>query len=178
MNPPTHTDEALLTAYRGGDEAAFQALFERYEERLLAYLVTLCGNLELACDLTQETFLKLAQRPPRMLFGGRVQAWLFRVGRNLAMDQFRKPTVLGAEPESPLSPHEELARQDDNAQLHRLLNALPEDLRHIVCQRLFAGRTFRDISTTDAIPMGTAMWRMHRALGMLRRQLREQEGRP
>jgi RNA polymerase sigma-70 factor, ECF subfamily len=177
MKPPAHTDEDLLAAYRGGDETAFQELFERYESRVLAYLVTLCGNLELARDLTQETFLKLATRPPRMLFGGRVQAWLFRVGRNLAMDQFRRPTVLGSEPESPLSPHEELARQDDNTQLHRLLSELPEDLRHIVSQRLFARRTFREIAAADSIPMGTAMWRMHRALGMLRRQLREEEGR-
>ncbi|MFT5126772.1 MAG: RNA polymerase sigma-70 factor (ECF subfamily) [Rhodothermales bacterium] len=176
MKTSPDTDESLLAAYRGGDEAAFQALFERYEERLLAYLVTLCGNLELARDLTQEAFLRLATRPPRMLFGGRVQAWLFRVGRNLAMDQFRKPMILSAERESPLSPHEELARQDDNAQLHRLLDALPEDLRHIVCQRLFAGRSFREISAADAIPMGTAMWRMHRALGLLRRQLRDEVG--
>ena len=136
MNTPAQTDEALLAAYRGGEEAAFHALFERYEERLLAYLITLCGNRELARDLTQETFLKLAQRPPRLLFGGRVQAWLFRVGRNLAIDQFRRPVLSLSEPESPLSPHEELARQDDNAQLHRLLNELPEDLRRVVCQRL------------------------------------------
>jgi RNA polymerase sigma-70 factor (ECF subfamily) len=177
MNTPAHTDEALLAAYRGGDESAFRLLFERYEERLLAYLVTLCGERELARDLTQETFLRFAQRPPRLLFGGRVQAWLFRVGRNLAIDQFRKPALSLVAPESPLSPHEELARQDDNAQLHRLLDELPDDLRRIVCQRLFARRSFREIAAADAIPMGTAMWRMHRALGLLRSQLRELEGR-
>jgi DNA-directed RNA polymerase specialized sigma24 family protein len=118
------TDEDLLREFCDGSEAAFFELFTRYERRLIAYLFKFTGDMELSKDVCQETFTKLAQRPPRLLFSGRVKPWLFRVGRNLAIDHLRRRKwevsagddgMLADQADAAAAPDETLAGIDDIA---------------------------------------------------------------
>ena len=52
----------MVAAVRGGDEAAFSALAERYRPQLLVHCYRMLGSLEEAEDLVQETLLR-AWRP-------------------------------------------------------------------------------------------------------------------
>jgi hypothetical protein len=59
--PPVTTmpEESLWVARaRTGDDAAFAALYARYERRIYAFVYRMMGNPDDAFDLTQETFLK------------------------------------------------------------------------------------------------------------------------
>jgi RNA polymerase sigma factor (sigma-70 family) len=64
------------------------AVFAEHHGALFRFLSRLSGDPELAKDAVQETFLRLAQRPPAN--GVRVDVWLYRVGATLARDAIRK----------------------------------------------------------------------------------------
>jgi RNA polymerase sigma-70 factor (ECF subfamily) len=75
----------------GGEAQAFAELYDRYADRVYAFLRRRTPNEQLAEDLTSETFLRAwdhldSFRPGRAPFG----AWLFRVARNLMIDHSRK----------------------------------------------------------------------------------------
>jgi RNA polymerase sigma-70 factor (ECF subfamily) len=84
------TDEALCQRVAEHDEAAFDLLVARYQERAhrLAWSVT--RNAEDARDLSQEAFIRLYQSAGS--FGGRAKfsTWFYRILVNLCLDHRRK----------------------------------------------------------------------------------------
>lgn len=79
------TDESTWTAgLRRGDAAAFDAVFAFYRARIYGFLVRWCGRRDVAEELCQETFLRLASHGPRLREDTDLAAWLFTVARNQA----------------------------------------------------------------------------------------------
>ena len=76
------TERPLVEGLRRGDPAAFDATYGRYRARVLGFLLRLSGRREVAEDLFQETWLKLARHAPRLDEDTDLAAWLFRVARN------------------------------------------------------------------------------------------------
>ena len=173
------TDKALLKQVRSGNTAAFEQLFTRYESRLVGYATRYIGSPDLAQDICQEVFLKVITKPPRVLMSESLAPWLFRVTRNLAIDKRRRlkfevhndeSTFPEARDES--DPLQELAQKSDAAMVRELVNQLPEDLRDVVELRIHGGVSFKEIAAILRIPQGTALWRMHRAVELLRKSWR------
>jgi RNA polymerase sigma-70 factor (ECF subfamily) len=73
------------------------AALERYERPLVSYVVRLCGDLESARDIVQDTFLKLCDQD-RSHVEGRLAEWLYTVCRNAAVDLKRKQSRTSGEP--------------------------------------------------------------------------------
>ena len=76
------TEKPLIDALRRADAAAFDALYARYRARVLGFLLRLSGRRDVAEDLFQETWVKLARHAPRLAEDTDLAAWLFRVARN------------------------------------------------------------------------------------------------
>lgn len=76
------SEKPLIDALRRGDERAFDTLYARYRGRLLGFLLRLAGRPDLAEDLFQEMWVKLARHAPRLAEDTDLAAWLFRVARN------------------------------------------------------------------------------------------------
>src|SRR3954471_15050358 len=81
-------DEARLArAAAAGDGAAFATLYDAYEARIFTFCARLVGNEQDAADATQDAFLKVLQRLPKLAgrelnFG----AYLFTAARNASYD--------------------------------------------------------------------------------------------
>ncbi len=75
-------EPALVTALRRGSREAFERVYAAERGRLYGFLLRLCQNRELAADLFQNTWLKLAQRATSLREDTDVRAWLFTVARN------------------------------------------------------------------------------------------------
>lgn len=76
------SEKPLIDALRRGDAAAFDTLYARYRGRVLGFLLRLAGRRDVAEDLFQETWVKLAGHAPRLAEDTDLAAWLFRVARN------------------------------------------------------------------------------------------------
>lgn len=74
----------LVTRAQGGDQVAFEALYERYNDRICRYLIRMIGNDGVGCELTQETFLKAWEALPSLRTPERFASWLYRIATNHA----------------------------------------------------------------------------------------------
>lgn len=63
------------------------SLYEKHHAELLRYLVRYCGDEDLAEDAVQETFVRLAERPPAD--DRNLRAWLFTVATHYVRDVWR-----------------------------------------------------------------------------------------
>src|SRR5882757_2454732 len=88
-------DEKLVTLTRKGQQAAFEALVQRYESRLLSFCRHMLGSREDAEDVLQEVF---AAAYNAMLGDERainVRPWLYRIARNRCLNHLRRPVPVG-----------------------------------------------------------------------------------
>lgn len=86
-------DPELVRRLRSGDRGAFDAVYERYHVRLYAFLLRLAARRDLAGDLFQETWIKLAEHHRELREDSDLAAWLFTVARN-AYRSHRRWSVL------------------------------------------------------------------------------------
>lgn len=70
--------------------SAFSALVDRFESRVISYLLRRTGRLEDARDLAQETFLRAWERRATFRPSEPVAPWLFTIASRLATDAWRK----------------------------------------------------------------------------------------
>lgn len=176
------TDKTLVKRMKAGNTAAFEELFVRYETRLVAYATRYLGSPDLARDVCQEVFLKLINKPPRVLICDSVGPWLFRVTRNLAIDKRRRRKFEIHEDDADIpearedsDPLSEVRARNDVEVMRDLVNRLPQDLRDVVELRIDGAVPFKEISAILGIPQGTALWRMHRAVELMRQGWRRYE---
>jgi len=83
------SEHQLIQRLKRGESDAFDAIYEQYRPRLFAFLARLTQQRELAEDLLQETWLRLAATAPRLADATNIGAWLFTVARNLHRSHVR-----------------------------------------------------------------------------------------
>ena len=155
-----------------------RSVVESYEGRLLRYAASIVGNLELARDIVQDTFLRLC-RQDRASIDGRVAAWLFAVCRNRAIDVVRKESRMGTVPAERLaecesretSPDVACQQQSTAQRIRQLVDQLPDNQREVVRLKFHGGLSYREIGQiTERSPTNVG-YLLHAAIGRIRRQL-------
>ena len=125
---------------RRGETAAFDAVFGAYRRRLFGYLVRMTRRRDVAEDILQETFMRLAQHARRLDEDTRLGAWLFTVAHRLVVSWSRAHAVrmqlAGDLPQADTatrerSPLEALADSQTQLALERALAAMPAAYREI-----------------------------------------------
>lgn len=169
-------DEVLWARAHGGDEAAFDRLYARYEHRLFGFLVRLLrGDRVAAEEIFHDTFLKVLDGrhvEPRgtLCFS----AWLFRVARNLASNQLRTRRR-GAHALEQLSateafvptPEEHVGERERASALARAVESLPEGLADVFHLRT-SGLSYEEIASVLELPLGTVKSRLNTLVQQLR----------
>lgn len=80
----------LVTKARSGDERAFTKLYETYYDPIFRYILARCGDVDIAEDITQTTFIKFFKNLNRWRDQGHgVRAYLYRIARNALIDYHR-----------------------------------------------------------------------------------------
>ena len=177
------TDADLLPGCRGGDEAAWQALVQRYTRKVFGLAYRFTGRADEAEDLTQEVFVKVYQTLHRYREAdGPFGAWLMAVARNHAIDRYRRgrqerlrrsedPLVLemaAADDEHPIAG---LEREERSRLVHTGLRALPPDLRTPLVLCDLQGLSYDEIAAALKVPLGTVKSRINRARVELAKRL-------
>lgn len=155
------------------DPSRFADLYERNFERVYAYIVSRVHDRDLAEDLTAEVFHQaLAKIGSFEWRGVPFAAWLIRIASNAIADRWQRNA---REPLLPDEPIEEPGTTDQierRAILSELVEALPEDQRHVVLRRFIDQRSIREIAQEMDRSEGAIKQLQFRALQTLRTNLR------
>src|SRR5260370_38116667 len=84
--------DQLMIGIQGGDSRAFETLLERYQQPLINFFFTNTRDRQFSEDLTQETLLRVYDQAWDYLPSGRFRGWMFRIARNLLIDNIRRPS--------------------------------------------------------------------------------------
>ena len=172
---------------RRKDVAFLQTLVEQYQYRLVRYLIYLLGRRDGVDDLVQETWLRVLERGSSYDGHSRFEPWLFRIARNLALDDLRKRRTFSldsAQTEewdsvalSPAStapsPFLLAARSEDAQRLAHSMQTLEPACREALVLRFQEELSLQEISIVADAPVSTVASRIYRALATLRTQLEE-----
>src|SRR5437868_8774953 len=137
------------------DDEDFTMIFEAHYAGLCRFLeCMMSGTGCLAQDIAQETFMRLYRHGPESLPAGEARFWLFRVARNLAINELsRQQTrkkILGRVRnlfgQRAPDPEEDLEHKEQRRILFTLLNSLPEHERAALVLREQREMSYREIA--------------------------------
>ncbi len=174
------TDEALMSAWIGGDASAFDRLYARYRGPIYRFFLRQLSP-GAADECFQDTWLKVIHRRATFDLGARLSAWLFTIARNVLIDRYRhdavrpvealvdEPLDAGSGPER-LAQHAELGER-----LLALLHALPGEQRQTLLLRQEGGLSVADVAAVTGVPIETTRSRLRYALRKLREGMSQDE---
>ena len=165
-------------------------LIERYQHRLLRYLLFLTGKREVAEDLFQETWMRVLLRGGQYNGKARFDTWLFTIARNLVIDLSRKRTMASldemhdcGEDERPFevagdgpSPLEQFQSRENSAEVGEVLLNLEPNYREVLVLRFYEELSLEEIAGITRAPLSTVKSRLYRGLAALKPEVERIRG--
>lgn len=184
MSSPS--DEALLAGLASGDRVAIAAFVRRFQGRVFGLALTILRDPASAEDVAQETFVRTWRHAPAYdPRRGPVTAWILAIARNLAIDVLRVRRQDPVDPETmaalqgslaDFGPETDRPSDGEREQVRAAVTALPDEQRRALVLAAVLGRTAREISELDGIPIGTVKTRIRTAMLRLRAELEVEDG--
>ncbi|MFL6196972.1 MAG: RNA polymerase sigma factor [Thermoanaerobaculia bacterium] len=179
--PESGEEGRLLAALAAGDRQAAERLVERTYKNIFGLLRRLCGDPDLAADLTQETYRKAWDALPRFDRRSQFSTWLFRIAYTTFLNHLRRPRRLvpldekheAAVPDPAPPADETVGRGAEGDRLRRAVLTLPEDLRYTVTAVFWGELPVKEIARQEGVTPVAIRKRLKRALGMLALALEE-----
>jgi RNA polymerase sigma-70 factor (ECF subfamily) len=166
-------ERACVDGLRQGHAAAFDAAFAAYRSRVYAYLLRMTRRHDVAEDLLQELFMRLAQHATKLAPDTRLGAWLFTVAHRLLVSWSRAQAVrtqlagdlLHVDPTTAgdPSPLEALAASQGQRALERALAALPPTYREVALLVAIEGMQPSEVAAILGIRPDAVRQRLARA---------------
>ena len=176
---PAPPERINLDPHQNGDDHRrwLHATFERLERPLIAYAMRLLGgNVEVARDCVQESFLRLC-RESQSHVEGHVDAWLFKTCRNRAMDHHRQEARMIIDSDSSAlatalarsaEPAGQLSQREEQEHLHDQIAKLPTREQEVLSLRLAQGLSYKQIAEITDMSVSHVGVILHDALTKLR----------
>jgi RNA polymerase sigma-70 factor, ECF subfamily len=142
---------------------------------LRAFAMSLCGNVDRADDLVQETLLRAIANIDSFEPGTNMSAWLFTILRNLFRSEYRKRRREvedgGGRYADTLRSHPEQPGRVEFEELRAALAKLPPDQREAVILVGASGFSYEEAAAICDCAIGTIKSRVNRARTRLAEQL-------
>lgn len=178
----------LMERVRGGDDAAFAELRDRYMTRVVGFFCRQLRDRSEAEDLTQEVFLRLYRSRGRYQPRARFATWIFHITQNVARNALRsrrrKPCVSldllapasqslleGSLPDRAESPSRPAERAEVAARVREAVAGLGGRSRAAVELHTFADHTYAEVAAELAMTPKAAKSLLYRARNQLRETL-------
>lgn len=153
------------------------------QRELLATAMRLCGDIDRAEDLVQETLLNAMIGWDSFESGSNSRAWLYRMMSNLSINDYRKCrrrkkfaaeypgdlliALYGRDQDRTYPLADELLENELCDEIRGALYRLDPEQREVVERADLRGEKYRDIAESRGVPIGTVMSQLFRARRLL-----------
>lgn len=168
----------LIQRARAGEMAAFEEIMALYERRIARFLFGAVGDVEVAEELCQETFLAAYRALPRTTADLRLSSWLHTIALNRARSYHRRRrlrTFLPLMDEHVSSTPDLQQTVAEHDAVHRALARLPQGYRDPLLLQLGSGLHCREIAEVLGCSEGAVKVRLLRARAAFRRAYADEE---
>jgi len=136
-----------------GDDSGLDEIIIEYSDGLILFLTNIVGNIHIAKELAEDTFVALGTKKPKYKGKSSFKTWLYAIGRNIAINYLRKEAKysLVSIEETPELISEETAveiayiKKEQNIAVHRAMRKLNPDYQQVLWLTYFEG-----LSNTEA----------------------------
>jgi len=185
-------DLRMVERAQGGDQRAFQALFEKYRQPLYYHILKMVHRDDVIEDLQQEIFLKAFDNIHTYNKDFAFSTWLYRITTNHTIDFLRKKRLQTTSLDDPIktkdgevsvdvedqdaSSDELVMRKQRQAIIREAIDSLPEKYRQVIQYRHMEELSYQEIADLMDLPLGTIKAHIFRAREMLYKFLRDRQG--
>jgi RNA polymerase sigma-70 factor (ECF subfamily) len=177
------TDEDLVRRSLQNIEY-FACLFERYEKKLIRYILRISSFLpEEANDILQEVFIKIWVNLNKFDDNLKFSSWAYRIVHNTVVSEWKKSRSFGKDRNVKIDEEifknlpsefdlvEKSYKKDDIAMIRKILNSLPEKYRDVLVLKFLEEKNYNEISDILRKPPGTVATLIHRAKKAFRKEV-------
>ena len=169
--------------------ADFDSVVERHQRRIYRVLLGMLRDVDAAQTLTQECFLKAYEARSTYRGEASLSTWLIRIAINLARDYRRNrrldfwrrlfsggsdATEIAARvPAARSTPEQELLVKEKVAAVWSAAERLSPQQRAVFVLRFVEEMSLEEIAAATNLKVGTVKVHLFRALGVVRKQMKE-----
>lgn len=130
---------------------SMEEIYQQYSNMVYKYLICLCGNAEIAEDLTQETFVIAVKKINQFRGNCKVSSWLCQIAKHLWFKELKKSKKLSSEELTDeigiLKATEEIVcEKEEKLELFKSMQKLDEPARQVVYLRMMGNLSFLEIA--------------------------------
>lgn len=175
-------EEKELVERAKGDPQAFSILYEKYYSKIFGYILKRVADVEIAEDITSETFLKALKKLWTFRWKGiPFSSWLYRIASNEIANFFRRRKKIVfleklPEPATDLNlleeiieAQEELKKHKDFLVLYEKISQLSLKYQEVIHLRFFEKKKIKEIAEILGKKEGTIKSLLYRAIEKLRK---------
>ncbi len=175
-NAPTFTDNDLISrVLLRDDRNAFAEIVRRHQSPLRVSLRRMTGgNIELADDIAQETFILAWQKISSFRYEAKFSTWLYRIAFNAWQSAVRKKRELPMDEENhpePAPSPPESERTGIQRDLARAMEGLTDGERNAIQQCYYNDLSHEEAAFVLGIPLGTVKTNILKAKEKMRARL-------
>jgi RNA polymerase sigma-70 factor (ECF subfamily) len=169
-------DQALIIRTMAGDRGSARALYDRHAPRVYRLAYRMCGERDLAGDLTQDVFVKVFRQLAQFRGDSAFTTWLHRVTVTTCLNTLRKVKRFRTREVAIDHAAERWTGEPErdpllHAALSSAIDALPDGLRIALVMHAIEGYTHLEIAAALGIAEGTSKSRVSEARAKLRETL-------
>ena len=177
------TDQDLIQAYVDSNDVDSLSIFLcRYERLLIRFVANFLRDETAAQDIVQETFLRVAKKPARLLGVNSCHNWLLRIARNLSIDHLRRlvrtrkltrsleADTVTVEAATAGEKFEEMERK---SRVRNEIAQLRPRLRLVMLLKVQEGKSYREIAEITGLTVTNVGYLIHQAMQTLKVRLED-----
>ncbi|MDG3581185.1 RNA polymerase sigma factor [Galbibacter pacificus] len=172
-------DHFLFIKLKQDDIAAFEAIFSHYRLPILKFIVSYAKSVEVAEELTQETFIRLWESRATLNAQKSCRSFLYTIAKNLSLNYLRSNTkeeILKQElwdrvKMAQANPEERIVFEEYQTIFNQILEELPQKKRTIYIMSKYEGRSNEEIATTLGVTKKTVKNNLWETLRIIKDRL-------
>jgi RNA polymerase sigma-70 factor (ECF subfamily) len=173
------TETELIGRARKGDPRAFRELYDGHVDRVYRLAFRMCGEEEMARDMTQDAFIRAYERLDQFRGDAAFSTWMHTIAVSVVLNGIRKrdrrlkrerPLETAPPTSGTPTPRPE---PDLRERLKAAIESLPDIYRSVFVMHDLEGYNHAEIASALEVAEGTSKARLSRARARLRDALQD-----